>query len=266
LINEYLQGQNLSRLGSANPALYALFNSQQSQPAFHDVTSGNNLYYPATAGYDMASGLGSPDVANLAQDLAVNLGGTPAPTPTPTGTPTMTPTPTPSPTPTSTPAPSVSTLQNGGFENGQSPWQISSSGNYRVISSTKPHTGKYSAYLCGYTSCKDQIWQTFTVPASYNSLGLSYWWYSSTTEYFSHQCLDSLTVTIQTAVGQALQTLQHDCNNDITNSWKEKGFDLTALLAPYKGQRVTLLFSATTRATFLMATSFYIDDVALVAH
>ncbi|MBV8463713.1 MAG: putative Ig domain-containing protein, partial [Acidimicrobiales bacterium] len=43
---------------------------------FHDVTTGNNDLsghhggaYPATAGYDMATGLGTPDAANLAPAL-----------------------------------------------------------------------------------------------------------------------------------------------------------------------------------------------------
>jgi subtilase family serine protease len=73
LINQYLQQQNRARVGFANPALYALANAQQQFPPFHDVTSGNNLFYPATANYDEASGLGSPDIYNLARDL-VNRG------------------------------------------------------------------------------------------------------------------------------------------------------------------------------------------------
>ena len=48
---------------------------------FYDVTRGNNLYYPATTGYDEASGWGSPDVYNIARDIAG--GSTPPPTPTP---------------------------------------------------------------------------------------------------------------------------------------------------------------------------------------
>ncbi len=59
-------------MGLANPALYGLFNSTQTFPAFRDVTTGNNLYYPATTNYDLASGLGSPDVYNIARDLVAN--------------------------------------------------------------------------------------------------------------------------------------------------------------------------------------------------
>ena len=39
-------------------------------PAFHDVTAGTNDFYPAGPGYDMVTGLGTPDAWNLARDLA----------------------------------------------------------------------------------------------------------------------------------------------------------------------------------------------------
>lgn len=271
LINQYLQSQNLASFGSANPALYGIYNAQQTAPAFHDVTAGNNLYYPATAGYDMASGLGSPDVANLAKDLAASAGGgTPTPTPTPTAPPTGSPTPTPSPTAvvppptTPTPSPSTTLIKNGGFENGVSPWQEASSGGYELVSTLNPHAGQQSAYLCGYTGCKDRIGQTLTVPRTYTSLRLSYWWSSQTME-MSQQCLDTFTVLIQTSSGQSIRTLQHACNTNATNGWQQKSFDLTVLLSPYKGQQVSLLFIGTTRANLFLTSSFFIDDVSLVA-
>lgn len=59
------------RIGFFNPTLYALGAQADSLPSppFHDVTTGNNLYYPATAGYDLATGWGSPDGAALAAGL-----------------------------------------------------------------------------------------------------------------------------------------------------------------------------------------------------
>ena len=64
-INDYLQQQQKSRIGFASPVLYGLNNATQSYPPFHDVTTGNNLYYPATANFDEASGWGSPDILSL---------------------------------------------------------------------------------------------------------------------------------------------------------------------------------------------------------
>ncbi|TMC23411.1 MAG: peptidase S53 [Chloroflexi bacterium] len=50
-------------------SLYRLYHTKQLYPAYHDVASGNNLYYPATTGYDLATGMGSPNVWNIARDL-----------------------------------------------------------------------------------------------------------------------------------------------------------------------------------------------------
>jgi hypothetical protein len=62
-------------IGFANPALYRLAGAGQSS-YFNDVTSGNNDYtgtqstkYPATPGYDLATGLGSPNASALAGGL-----------------------------------------------------------------------------------------------------------------------------------------------------------------------------------------------------
>ncbi|HET7385861.1 MAG TPA: S53 family peptidase [Nocardioidaceae bacterium] len=67
-IGALLDQQAGHRMGALNPKLYGLAGSD----AFHDITVGNDqLPYPdapgfdAGAGYDLPTGLGSPDVANL---------------------------------------------------------------------------------------------------------------------------------------------------------------------------------------------------------
>ena len=63
-----------------------LYQLAASTPAdFNDITSGNNdpygthgVTYPATPGYDMVTGLGSPEAANLAQSLCGTTEWTPA--------------------------------------------------------------------------------------------------------------------------------------------------------------------------------------------
>ena len=66
-------------IGFANPTLYKAAAGTPS--AFFDVTSGNNDYtpdgysnglFPATTGYDMASGLGTPNVATLPATLCAD--------------------------------------------------------------------------------------------------------------------------------------------------------------------------------------------------
>lgn len=69
LMDQYLKKQGQKPLGFYDPALYALAEGSPSLPPFHDINTGGNLVYDAGPGYDLASGLGSPDVWNLAQDL-----------------------------------------------------------------------------------------------------------------------------------------------------------------------------------------------------
>jgi uncharacterized protein (TIGR03437 family) len=82
LLNQYLKAhdsQPPAGLGNINPALYRMFRANPSG-IFHDITVGNNIVpceigtkdcsngqlgYSAGPGYDLASGLGSIDVAQL---------------------------------------------------------------------------------------------------------------------------------------------------------------------------------------------------------
>lgn len=276
MINNYLQSQGKPGAGFVSPQLYTLASSQQQYAPFHDVTSGTNLYYPATANYDEASGIGSPDIYNIARDLA---GGTGTPTPSPTSVPT-TPTPNPTsttvPTPTDTPPPTLvptntppsgpasgSLVQNNGFEDGGSIWQGSSAGGYELISAKHPHSGNYGAYLCGYSYCNDVISQDFTVPGSVSNVRISYWW-QATTKSTAHSCVANLTVSVLDSSGQVIGQLQHACNTDASSNWGQKTFDVTSQLSQYAGQTVTLAFS-TQAGSSSRTTSFFVDDVSVTA-
>ena len=68
VLNQYLLANGGHRLGDLNPMLYRIAEGSQA-PAFHDITVGGNGVASATAGYDMVTGLGSPDFANLARDV-----------------------------------------------------------------------------------------------------------------------------------------------------------------------------------------------------
>ncbi|HUO72044.1 MAG TPA: S53 family peptidase [Solirubrobacteraceae bacterium] len=72
LVEQYAAAHGAGALAHcfAGPILYDLAAARQPVPAFHQVTLGNNGYYPATPGWNFATGLGSPDVFNLAQDYA----------------------------------------------------------------------------------------------------------------------------------------------------------------------------------------------------
>lgn len=61
------------RVGLLNFALYAIEDSghayQGGEAPFRDIRSGDNWYWNAGPGYDQATGVGVPNVANLLQAL-----------------------------------------------------------------------------------------------------------------------------------------------------------------------------------------------------
>lgn len=71
LIDEDLSQKSLPAVGFANPALYLFAQAPAGlpAPAFHDITLGSNLHYDAGPGWDMATGLGTPDVGALTNDF-----------------------------------------------------------------------------------------------------------------------------------------------------------------------------------------------------
>jgi len=73
LVAQYAQQRGDGQLGFVDPMLYAIAARPQRPPAFHDITVGANRYYPASPGWDFATGLGSPEVANLARDVVAYL-------------------------------------------------------------------------------------------------------------------------------------------------------------------------------------------------
>lgn len=73
LIRQYAQQQGAGKLGFVAPILYRLASTRQPYPPFHDVVAGGNRYYRAGRGWDYATGLGSPNVWNLARDIVRDL-------------------------------------------------------------------------------------------------------------------------------------------------------------------------------------------------
>ena len=75
LINQQSEAVNGTTVGFLNPALYALAGTTNYTNVFHDITTGNNVgsntpgLYNAVAGYDLATGLGTPNGTNLINAL-----------------------------------------------------------------------------------------------------------------------------------------------------------------------------------------------------
>ena len=74
LINQQALANGNPRLGFVNPALYNIGVGANYHTDFHDIISGSNGE-PTTAGYDLATGWGSPTGAALINDLAGGGGG-----------------------------------------------------------------------------------------------------------------------------------------------------------------------------------------------
>jgi kumamolisin len=68
LANQQAVANGQSTLGFINPALYNIGLGSSYNTDFHDITSGSNGY-SATTGYDLATGWGSPNGANLINAL-----------------------------------------------------------------------------------------------------------------------------------------------------------------------------------------------------
>jgi subtilase family serine protease len=75
LANQARANAGKGPIGDLNPTLYAIYHSARYSTDFHDITVGNDqlvgspVGFPAKAGYDVASGIGSPIVDQLIVDL-----------------------------------------------------------------------------------------------------------------------------------------------------------------------------------------------------
>lgn len=70
VMNQYLVAHGGQPLGDVNPLLYRVA-TRARLPVFHDVTLGGNAVDNAGPGYDLVTGLGTPDVNNLVQELLI---------------------------------------------------------------------------------------------------------------------------------------------------------------------------------------------------
>lgn len=70
VMNQYLVANGGRALGDFNPLLYRIARGAPL-PAFRDVTLGGNAVASAAPGYDLVTGLGTPDVENLAKNLLI---------------------------------------------------------------------------------------------------------------------------------------------------------------------------------------------------
>lgn len=68
LINEYLEAHGGHQLGNANPLFYRVA-AGSYLPGFRNLGRGGNAVYYSNPGYDLVTGLGSPNIYNLARNI-----------------------------------------------------------------------------------------------------------------------------------------------------------------------------------------------------
>jgi uncharacterized repeat protein (TIGR01451 family) len=80
LINQQAGINGHAPMGFINPAIYAIASTANYANCFHDITTGNNEWtgspnlFPAVPGYDLCTGLGTPNGVNLINALASSVG------------------------------------------------------------------------------------------------------------------------------------------------------------------------------------------------
>jgi kumamolisin len=70
VMNQYLLENGGRPLGDINPMLYRVAEGARL-PAFRDIVLGGNAVAVAGPGYDLTTGLGTPNVDNLVRNILV---------------------------------------------------------------------------------------------------------------------------------------------------------------------------------------------------
>jgi len=153
-------------------------------------------------------------------------------------------------------------LANSGLENGPPgwPWQQFSSQNYQLISTRRPHTGSYSAWLGGYNHAHEGISQGVLLPERTTEARLALWWYLDTDEG-NTRAYDKLHVFLQSPPGQDISPHVQIDNTWPRNSWQELRLNFPNLSWWANGP-VWVVITATTDAS--LPTSFFVDDLSFV--
>ncbi len=178
---------------------------------------------------------------------------------------------TPCATPTPTSPPSSNIILDPGFEGSMTGggWRLYSNiptVDRDMVSTLLPHTGSYSARLCGEFgspewACIEYVEQVITVP---NNGLLTYWWLMQSSNNRNGDYFDRLYVELYAPGSKGITRLRTRTLRDQREVWSQDSIDLSMLA----GQTVILRFRAWTSKTIISdnassSTAFYIDDVVV---
>jgi hypothetical protein len=154
-------------------------------------------------------------------------------------------------------------VSNADFETGTAGWTQSASGGFPILTNdaTVAHGGAWYAWLGGYNSANDTLYQQVFIPDNAMQATLQFWYQIQTSEATTSAANDTMTVGLASAsTGARLATLATFSNLNGTNGWVlSPPYDVSA----YRGQTVRLVFQAITDVSNI--SSFFVDDVYLAA-
>jgi V8-like Glu-specific endopeptidase len=166
-------------------------------------------------------------------------------------------------TQTSTTKVLINLLLNPGFESKHTDWTEYCYGGFDIIwkDPSFAHKGSWFAYLGGYNSANDYVYQDVTIPSDATQAYVQFWYWISTKETTTTDIYDTMAVEIRNPVDNSLlATLDTVSNLDDTAGWTQSAqYDVMS----FKGQTIQLRFSATTDSVY--PTIFLVDDTALMA-
>lgn len=151
-------------------------------------------------------------------------------------------------------------LLNPGFESGSANW-TATAGVINSSTQQPPRTGSFNAWLNGYgVTHTDTLFQQVTIPASANTVTLSFWLKITSAETTTTTAFDRLQVQIRNSSNTVLTTLATFSNLNESTGYVQRTFNVTA----FKGQTIRVYFLGTEDVT--LATSFVIDDTSLTTN
>jgi surface antigen len=155
-------------------------------------------------------------------------------------------------------------LLNPSFESGSAYWVQYSSTGYNIITNStaaRARTGSWYAWFGSSNNISEYIYQDVTIPANATVANVEFWYQVATDETSTSTCYDKLVVEVRRPSDNALlRTLTMLCNYHKTNIWTRSG---PFSVLDFRGQTIRLRFYCTTDGS--LPTSFFVDDVALIA-
>jgi hypothetical protein len=161
-------------------------------------------------------------------------------------------------------------LANTAFDLGPTSWTETSTGGFTIVTIATQlpiptQSGAYAAWMAGYDSAYDQLFQSVTVPSDATALRMSGWRCIASDEAPGSGVYDIAGVGILDSSATPLETLASFTNEDSVSAASCAWTPFSATAAGvYAGQSVIFFIEASTDGT--LGTSFFFDTFTFEAY